>query len=289
MIKRIVEISRPSYLYIKLGQLCIRQNKEVVGRVALEDLGVLLLAHPAISLSQAVLYLAVENNTVIVLCDQKYQPISLMLPLSGHSLHARILKEQIAFSVSKQKSAWAQIIQAKIQAQAENLRRIQSDHEYLMKLVTQVKSGDPDNKEAQAAQYYWKRYMGDQFRRNPDLEDENILLNYGYAILRAAVARAIVCSGLHPSLGIFHRNLYNSFALADDLMEPLRPKVDDIVQNLPKNTRLDAATRTIFLEMLAEPVEIKKQIFPLMVALHHYTASFKSYMTGESKKIDIPK
>ncbi len=288
MIKRIVEISRPSYLFIKLGQLCIRQNKEVVGRIPLEDLGVLLLAHPAISLSQAVLYLAVENNTVIVLCDHKYQPVSLMLPLVGHSLHARILQEQIISSIPKQKNAWAQIIQAKIQAQAENLRSIQVNHEHLLKLASQVKSGDPDNKEAQAAQYYWKRYLGEQFRRNPDLEDENILLNYGYAILRAAVARAIVCSGLHPALGIHHCNPYNSFALADDLMEPLRPRVDNIVKNLPENTRLDAATRTVFLEMLSEPIAIKKQSFPLMVALHHYTASFKSYMAGESKKIDIP-
>ena len=289
MIKRIVEVSRPSYLFIKNSQLCVQQNKEIVGRVPLEDLGVLLLAHPAISLSQAVLYLATNNNTVIILCDNRYLPVSLMLPLSGHSLHAKILNQQINSSVPRQKSAWAQIIQAKITAQAENLRRVQQDNSYLNKLAQQVKSGDPENKEAQAAQHYWRKYFGDAFRRNPDLEDRNILLNYGYAILRAAVARAIVSSGLHPALGIHHHNQYNSFALADDLMEPLRPKVDHIVQTLEENASLGNESRILFLGLLSEPVLLKKQHYPLMIALHHYLASFKTYMAGESKKIDIPK
>lgn len=290
MIKRTVEISRASYLHIAHQQLQIEQENKLVGSIPLEDLGVLLLAHPAIHLSHAVLYLAESHGAVIIVCNAQYIPVSLILPFSHNSLHTKLLRQQIAATLPTQKRIWQQIVQAKIKAQAQTLALAGENCQALLHLIGRVQSGDPENIEAQAAQLYWRSLLGDSFRRNREASDSNALLNYGYAILRAAVARSIVGAGLHPALGIHHHNQYDSLALADDLMEVLRPRIDRVVWRLQKEniSILDANTKRELLELLAQPVNWQGQSLPLMVALHHYLASFKSSLFGESKHIECP-
>ena len=272
----------------------IIQQDEQVGQVPVEDLGVLLLAHTGIALTQALLNACMDHNVVIVFCDRQYLPHSVLLPLSGHSLHTKTLHQQIAAKKTVTKQLWQQIVQAKIKCQACTIK-VLTDHSasYLSQLAKTVRSYDMDNKEAQAAQWYWRHLFGDAFRRNPELGGVNMLLNYGYAILRSAVARAIVSAGLHPALGIKHCNQYNDFCLADDLMEPFRPWVDWHVFQLVTSAGyhhevLQKFHKEALLKILSCDVLIEKRKLPFMVALHYYLASFKRVMFGECKKLVVP-
>nr|MBO2487478.1 type II CRISPR-associated endonuclease Cas1 [Gammaproteobacteria bacterium] len=290
MIKRTVEISQPSYLSVKNRQLVIEQEGRQAGTVPIEDLGVLIIDNRAVTCTQGVLIACWQENVVVVLCDERHVPGALLLPISGHSLHQKILRQQITASASCKKRLWQRIVRAKIEGQAAVLRSIGEEYRGLLAMARRVRSGDAGNLEAQAARAYWLRLFGSGFRRDRSSEGINTLLNYGYSVVRAATARAIVGAGLHPGLSIFHRNQYNSMALADDLVEPLRPLVDLRVRELSDEgvLELNRESKTRLLESLSWPVRMGDSRCPLLVALHQYAATVRACLAGERTQPIIP-
>ena len=292
MIKRIVDISNSAKLSLKNSQLVISQdNKD--STIPVEDIGILILDNPAIICTQGVLNECYKNNTLVVMCDNRHLPSAVLLPLSGHTLQTKILSIQCNATKPTQKKIWQSIVKAKVKAQARVLESVAANPKYLNNLIPQIRSGDSGNVEAKAARYYWQELFGKSFRRGNDSHNINHLLNYGYAIIRAACARAIVGSGLHPSIGVHHHNQYDTFCLADDLMEPLRPLVDikvyEILQEQQENIELNNETKSRLLSSLSMNCSMEKQRLPLMVAMHHYTASISKALGGEVNSIQIPK
>ena len=245
MLRRVVEVSNPSYLRLHRRQLIIEQEREVVGQVPIEDIGALILACPQIVVSVPTICAIQQNNAVIVFCDERYMPLSVLLPLEANSLHSKILKQQIKISKPVQKRIWRQIVTAKVQAQSKALNHCIENDFGLSNLIPKINSGDSTNIEAQAAQRYWPKLFGKKFRRDTEGPSINALLNYGYAILRATTARAICASGLHPALGVFHHNQYNAFCLADDLIEPFRPLVDSCVWGIAQKIKEPVITKEV--------------------------------------------
>lgn len=293
MIKRIVEISQRAHLSLRNQQLVIEREEEEPVQVAIEDLGVLILDHYSITHTQQLLSACWQNNVAVILCDGKHLPGAVLLPLDGHSLQSKIVAQQVEVTEPTRKRLWQTIVQAKVREQANVLRSVHGECDPLPAYADKVRSGDPDNIEAQAARIYWRKLFGPSFRRDRDRSGINTLLNYGYAILRAAVARAIVGAGLHPSLGLHHHNQYDSFCLADDLMEPLRPLVDLKVFELDqaangKEIELDRDTKRTLLETLTWNCLLGEQRLPLMVALHQYAAGVRKVICGEEKFAPIP-
>jgi CRISP-associated protein Cas1 len=291
VIKRIVEIGTPARLRMEHRQLVVERDDMPTGTVPIEDLGVLIIDNPAIIYTQALLAACFENNVAVVLCDGKHLPCAILLPLAGHSLHAKTLRAQIEASVPIQKRLWQTIVQAKIREQAGVLRSLFLDDAPLPLYVAKVKSGDPENVEAQAARIYWQRLFGEEFRRDRDMNGANALLNYGYAILRAAVARAVVGSGLSPALGIHHRNQYDDLCLADDLMEPLRPLVDLKVHEIMqarKDADVDKESKAVLLQILSWDCQWDGRRVPLLTALSYYTAGVRAVLCEGVKTTPIP-
>jgi CRISPR-associated protein Cas1 len=231
MTSRIVDFAEaPARLRVRLGQLLVERAEEPDASIPLSDLAVVVVSHPQVTYTQAVLSGLAEVGATFVACDPRHLPVGMLVPLVGHDTQVERFAAQARASRPLRKRLWKQIVRAKIQAQAAVLEDMHGTDHGLRALVAQVRSGDPANVEARAARRYWPRLFADlNFRRNPDNEDQNLLLNYGYAVLRAIVARAICACGLHPCLGIHHHNRYDAFCLADDLMEPFRPTVDHAV------------------------------------------------------------
>ena len=238
---RILDFSNEAVsLRIARRQLEITRRDGSLLTTPVEEIAVVILTHPSITLTKTVLQELALAGAVLVVCDEKHLPTSMLAPLIGHHLASRIMREQASTSPTIARRAWKEIVRAKISGQAQILKELQGHPGILPRLAREVKTGDSSNLEAQAAHFYWQRLFGAQeFTRNPDSDDMlNIALNYGYAILRAITARAITAAGLNPALGIFHHNKYDSFCLADDLMEPLRPVVDRIVWQLLQDDAL---------------------------------------------------
>jgi CRISP-associated protein Cas1 len=292
MIKRTIDISEAAYLHLKHQQLLIDKKGETVAQIPIEDIGTLILQHPAIVMTQAAIILCQKHNVALVFCDERFLPYSLLLPISdGNNLHAKILKQQIALTLPTKKRLWAQIVKHKITNQVETLKTLDKAYLPLERLANKVKSGDPENLEAQAAQKYWRLLFGEQFRRDTELDGINSLLNYGYAIIRAMIARAIVGSGLHPALGLFHSNQYNGLCLADDLMEPFRPWVDYqvyLMANDNPELKVGKETKTPLLNLLAESVQWEQQTMPLMVACHYLLANVKRAYEDSTVQLTYP-
>lgn len=291
MIKRIVDISDAAYIHLKHQQLLIDKLGETVGKVPIEDLGVLILQHPAIVLTQQVIIACQESKAVIVFCDSKHLPYSVILPIGeSHTLHNKIIKQQIAVTEPTRKRLWQQIVQHKIKQQAKTLVRLGKNAVRLDRLATQVKTGDSGNCEALAAQSYWKLLFGQGFKRDVDLGGINSLLNYGYSIVRAMVARSICGAGLHPALGLFHKNQYNSLCLADDVMEPFRPWVDFIVYQITVNgaVEINQKSKQEMLGLLNEVVEYDSKKMPFMVSMHYLMADLKRCYNNEQRKLLYP-
>lgn len=292
MIKRIVEITSPAKLSLRNRQLLVEQEEKETGSVPLEDLGLLILDSPVCRPSQALLAACAGEGIVVLLSDEKHLPASLVLPISGNSLHSKVLAEQVSASQAVKNRLWASVIKAKINGQATVLDLTGGDGSFLRAIANRVKSGDPENAEGRAAQAYWKALFGEDFLRNRDAPGVNAALNYGYAVMRATVARAIVGTGLHPALGIHHKNQYDALTLADDLMEPLRPLVDLKVWLISHDRELGDLNRDIrqaLLELLVHPCEVDKRSFPLMTAMHSYAAEVRRVLTGEQKLAALPK
>ncbi|MEQ8508496.1 MAG: type II CRISPR-associated endonuclease Cas1 [Rhodospirillaceae bacterium] len=242
MIGGLVEVGEVGrYLSVHRGFLKVSDENQEIGRVPLDDITALILAGPQITLSKALMVELAERRAVIVTCGSNWHPLSYTLPFGNHYETAGVLHDQIAASEPLRKRLWQTIVQAKVENQRLALERYVPESSAINELVAiskQIKSGDPDNREAQAARHYWPALMGAEFRRQRQGEGANPYLNYGYTVLRAATARAACGAGLHPSLGIHHKSRVNAFALIDDLMEPFRPMVDGVALSL-SNTSLD--------------------------------------------------
>jgi CRISPR-associated protein Cas1 len=295
MIKRTLYFGNPAYLKTKNEQLIIDlQETDESKSVPIEDIGLVILDHQQITITQAVMAKLLENNTALITCDHTHHPVGLQLCLDGHTLQSQKFKAQINASSPLKKQLWQQTIMRKIENQAVLLAIERAENKYLLNLAATVKSGDSSNNEAKAASYYWKHIFPDflQFKREREGQPPNNLLNYGYAILRAVVARSLVASGLLPTLGIFHRNQYNAYCLADDLMEPYRPFVDKIICGIIRgNGKFLEMTPSMKKELLQIPamdVVIDGQKSPLMNAVQRTTASLAKCFEGSSRKILYP-
>lgn len=242
MIKRTLYFGNPAYLSLKLQQMVITSpSKEVeagkgeVRTIPVEDIGIVILDHKQITITQGLMELLIDNNCAIITCGSNHLPVGLMLPLYGNTVQNERFRNQIDASLPLKKQLWQQTIQYKIANQAAVLKFVTGEvHKNMSAWADCVRSGDVENMEARAAAYYWKNIFPDRpdFTRGREEAEPNNLLNYGYAILRAIVARALVASGLLPTLGIHHHNRYNAYCLADDIMEPYRPYVDKIVYDI---------------------------------------------------------
>lgn len=294
MIKRTLYFGNPAYLKTKNQQLLVSMKDEEDKQVPIEDIGVLILDNLQITVTQPTLTRLLQNNVAIITCDETHHPIGLFLNLDGHTLQSQKFKAQIEAPIPLKKQLWQQTVEAKITNQAALLRDQRVEHKLLLTLAKDVRSGDNTNHEAQAAVYYWKNLFPDflKFSRSRDGDPPNNLLNYGYAILRATVARSLVASGLLPTLGIFHRNQYNAYCLADDIMEPYRPFVDKIVCEIVgmngKFLDMTSKMKEQLLSLPAVDVQIGGQKSPLMVAVQRTTASLAKCFEGNTRKILYP-
>jgi len=231
---RILEVAEtPAVIRLHLDCLLVESQKHDVQRIPIEEIGLLLLVNPQIQISAAALQALAKTGSAVLLCDDKYLPIAEILPLQNHILHSERLRKQIAVKEPLKKRLWQQIVQAKLRSQGALLQRLRGNDFGLATMARLVRSGDPDNYESQGARKYWGLLFENvAFVRDRDALDQNRFLNYGYAVLRAQVARAICSTGLNPSLGLHHHNRYDAFPLADDLIEPFRAFVDEKVVGL---------------------------------------------------------
>jgi len=259
--------------------------------VPIEDIGIVVLDNPRITITQAALAAINEINGVIVNCNAKHLPFAMMLPTASNQSFTEKLRYQLESSKPLRKNLWQQTVSAKIKNQAALLNSWNVNTENMQYWASSVKSGDPENMEARAAAYYWSKYH-EGFRRHRFGEPPNNLLNYGYAILRAVVARSLVSSGLLPALGIHHRNKYNSFCLADDIMEPYRPMVDKLVLEICEEEEniedLSPALKRALLSIPVLDIVIDKQKSPLMIGVQRTTASLMQCFEGTTRKILYP-
>tara|TARA_Y100001934_G_scaffold228890_1_gene275564 strand:+ start:1658 stop:2542 length:885 start_codon:yes stop_codon:yes gene_type:complete len=292
MIKRTISIDNPSKLSVQDSQLVIEQSGEIAGKIPVEDIGILIIDHPAVLYTHIAITALVENNAAVIFSAKNHHPTGLLLPLDTNSVQSERFRHQVEAGQPIKKRLWQLTVQAKIKNQGNLLTKFGVKNERLNNLAKKVKSGDPQNIEAQAARFYWPRVFGENFRRERKGPPPNNFLNYGYMVLRAAVARSLVSSGLLPTLGIHHRNRYNAYCLADDVMEPFRPFVDLVVLRIVKNfdtvEDLSPEIKKILLGMLTQTVSYNDQTRPLMVGLHQTTASIYRCFSGEQKTIDYP-
>ena len=295
MIKRTLYFGNPAYLKTTNEQLVIEMHDGGETKSApIEDIGLLILDHQQITITQALLAKLLANNTAIITCDDTHHPTGMMLNLDGHTLQSQKFQAQVDATTPLKKQLWQQTVTAKIQNQAAMLAFAREENKLLLNLAAAVKSGDSENYEAQAAAYYWKRVFPDflEFRRERYGPPPNNLLNYGYAILRAIVARSLTASGLLPTLGIHHRNQYNAYCLADDIMEPYRPYVDyivwQIIRNNGKYLEMSPSMKKALLELPAMDVKIDGKKSPLMNAVQRTTASLSKCYEGTTRKLLYP-
>lgn len=295
MIKRTLYFGHPAYLKTSNEQLVIEMHDTGEIKTApIEDIGLLILDHQQITITQGLMAKLLAYNVALITCDNTHHPVGLFLNLEGNTLQSQKFKAQIEASIPLKKQLWQQTIAAKIQNQANLLQRQREEAKFLFELARNVKSGDSENTEAQAAVYYWKTVFPEflAFKRDREGPPPNNLLNYGYAILRATVARALIGSGLLPTLGIFHRNQYNAYCLADDIMEPYRPFVDkvvcDIIRMNGKFLELGPSMKKQLLGVPAMDVVLDGQKSPLLNAVQRTTASLAKCFEGKSRKILYP-
>ncbi len=308
MIKKTLYFGNPAYLSLKDAQLVIKipevENTESLSaefkRVSqvikpIEDIGVVVLDHKQITITMGALDALIENNCAVITCDARSMPVGLLLPLYGNTTQNERFRQQLDASLPLKKQLWQQTIHCKILNQATVLEVCNKEsHNCMHVWANDVRSGDVDNMEARAAAYYWKNLFGKSynFKRERNGISPNNLLNYGYAILRAVVARSLVVSGLLPTLGIHHHNRYNAYCLADDIMEPYRPYVDrlvyDIVQRKGLDLILDKSVKAELLTIPTLDVFLGRRKRPLMIATLLTASSLNKCFSGEQRKILYP-
>ena len=303
MIKKALYFGNPTYLSLKNAQLVIKLPEvekndtlpdsfkaESSRTVPIEDIGVIVLDNKQITITHGLIEALLENNCALITCDSSRMPVGLMLPLCRNTTQNERFRSQLDASMPLKKQLWQQTVQAKIGNQAAALKECRGvEVRNMLKWIGEVRSGDVDNMEARAAAYYWANLFKN-FKRDREGEPPNNLLNYGYAILRAVIARALVSSGLLPTLGIHHHNRYNAYCLADDIMEPYRPYVDNLVVDMFEGgiVELDKTAKAKLLSIPVLDVTINGQRSPLMIAAGFTTSSLYKCFNGESRKIAYP-
>ena len=293
MLHKVLEInSDDRYICLDRGFVCIKSGEEVVGKVPIDDVGVLLLSSQQITLSKNVLNALCENGCITILCGKNYAPESMVMPVAGHYMMTKILTDQIEATEPFKKRIWQQIVIAKITNQAKSLviNGFEEDSRLIFKIAGMVKSGDSENREAYAARMYWKSLFGGDFIRDKDGEGINSFLNYGYAVLRSSMARAICSAGLLPSLGVHHDNKTNQFCLVDDLMEVYRPIVDCVVFNLYREgeTELTPQNKKTLAKCLDVKVKTTQGDSPVHQSMHYMAQSLVYALETKKSEIQIP-
>ena len=300
MIKRTIYFGNPAYLSYRMKQMVIRlvaddpgDHNEQVRTVPVEDIGVVVIDHQQVTLTSGLMAALLEENVALITCDSKHIPTGLMLTLQGHSSQNERFRNQLDASLPLKKQLWQQTVECKIRNQAAVLKYVTGeDAKNMLAWAAAVKSGDSENLEGRAAAFYWKNVFETHFVRDQFGEYPNNFLNYGYAILRAIVARALVASGMLPLLGIHHHNKYNDYCLADDIMEPYRPFVDRLVLNVmdefPDEEDLTKNIKARLLTIPVLDVTIDGHKSPLMVAVSTTTSSLYKCFSGICRKIVYP-
>lgn len=295
MVKRTLFFENPAYLNLQLDQLVISYPQEFVKPITIpiEDIGIVVIESLQVTITSTLLNKLVQSRVGIYCCDERHMPSGLVLPLEGHTQQTERIRTQLDASLPLKKNLWQQTVSAKIINQARLLHARGQEVENLMRWSREVQSGDQKNHEASSAVQYWSQLFPlDGFTRNPEGESPNHLLNYGYSILRGITARAIVSSGMLPMLGIFHKNKYNAFGLADDIMEPYRPFVDALVLELVDSGedfhQMKKEFKIHLMSIMRSDVMIDGQKSPLMVAMSRTTSSLYDCYAGKTRKILYP-
>lgn len=294
MTDRIIDLSEePARLSVRNSLLVIGRNSDGEVTLPLADLAVLIVSHPQVTFTHAVLSGIAAAGGAFITCDGRHLPIGMLLPLVSHFVQAERFARQAQASLPTRKRLWKQIVRAKLRAQARLLSELRGDDMRLAELARRVRSGDPQNIEAQASRRYWPAlFRDDEYRRGAEEDGRNSALDYGYAVLRAAVGRALCAAGLHPSLGLHHHNRYDAFCLADDVMEPFRPVVDAVVarraegQGFPE--RLDRDAKTALLEGLMGRFTIEGESRTLFDVVSRTAASLAAVFAGERRDLLLP-
>ena len=306
MIKRTIEVSRDAaHLAVRHDQLLIERYarpedppdaKPFVASIPCEDIGLLAVDHPRTTYTHLALATLMEHGAAVLICGRDHMPAGMLLPFSSNTEVVWRVRDQIEVSKPTIKRLWRELVEAKVRAQAGNLAPDSPPRRLLENLAKQIEPGDSTNIEAQAAKAYWSAWLegvpgASDFRRDADGADPlNAMLNYGYAVLRAAVARALVSAGLFPAIALHHSNRSNAFALADDVMEPVRPLIDRRVRELYAGgvVKMEQSTKAVLLQVLEETVAIEDQAGPLMVALHRTAASLVRCYSNPKASLLIP-
>lgn len=293
MLNRVLEIAEENrYISLKRGFIVVQQGNEELGSVPLDDIAVLLLSAQGVTLTKNVVNALSEQGCITVFCGQNYIPLSMVVPIASHTYFTKIIKTQIKASEPLKKRLWQQIVIQKIKNQALSLKHCgKADETKLIEKIAQmVKSGDPDNREAYAARMYWKALFGDTFTRDKNGDGINTFLNYGYAIMRASMARAICAHGLIPSLGIHHDNNLNQFCLADDLFEVFRPIVDTLVYKIISKgeSELTPENKKTLVKLLKVKVHTSEGESPVVQSMQYMVSSFVRALEAGKPIIELP-
>lgn len=292
MLKQTLVFTNPFRLSLKNAQLVIASKDlpEEVRTIPIEDVGMVIIENQMISVSIPLLNELVDSGVAVILCDRKGMPHAMLQNMDGNNLQGEFLRNQIEVGEVLRKQLWKQIVESKIKNQSALLEKLHGKGALLKPFYMNVKSGDSDNREGIAARLYWGSMFGDDFARSREGGGINTLLNYGYTVLRAATARALVSAGLTPSLGIFHHNRSNAFPLADDLMEPYRPFVDEIVYQLCEEGKMELTkeTKSELLGVLTCDTFFPKVTRPLQIGLSITMASLAKCYAGKQKNLSLP-
>lgn len=299
MLGRIVEVAdNGRHISLFRGFLIVQDKTsdwKEIGRIPLDDiLAVIAHAHGLTYTNNLLVELA-KRNIPFVLSSDEHEVVGMLWPVDGHHQQAKRFDAQIALSISKKKSLWAEIVKKKISMQIWALAQFGIESKYLERIVSLVMSGDSENREGQAAREYWRLLFGKDFIRNRQTCGVNSLLNYGYTVLRSAMARAVIAAGLHPSIGLHHSNDFNAMRLVDDLLEPFRPIVDVIVKKIVMSSQesgdileVNPINKKLLVQGLFQGTEIDDMDIPVMVAMQKVALSLTKVALGEQKKMCLP-
>lgn len=296
MIGRIIEVADDRrHLFAHRGFLVVKQpggDPEELGRVPLDDINAVIANAHGLSYTNNLLIRLAERGIPMAICANNHQAVAILWAINGHHLQGKRFDAQLASTRPTRKRIWAAVVRAKLGHQAAVLEALGKPGAPLRALSKRVRSGDPDNLEAQGARRYWPLLFGEEFRRDREQQGINAMLNYGYTVLRAATARAVIAAGLHPTLGIHHQNEANSMRLVDDLMEPFRPYIDYTIWRLAQSTldmELDRSAKTAIVRALFIELETDAGATPIQVCLQRLATSLAQVFTGEQAGLDLPK
>lgn len=290
MKNRVIEISNDGSKLSKTRGFLVIASDKGESRVPLDDIGVVLISSRGVLYTNSILVALAERSVPVVICDQRFMPVAWLWPMSGHHTQAKLMNAQLDASKPLSKRMWQQIVKAKIYQQAAVIDFLGHSARVFQNFAKSVRSGDPTNVEAQVARMYWPLLFGKDFRRRRSEGNVNVLLNYGYTVLRAAAARAVVVSGLHPSVGIHHTNQYNDWRLADDIVEPFRPLVDITVHKLVEsgNLRLETETKRILAKTISRDVNTSAGITPISTCLIRLAQSIARSFLERKIQLNLP-